>query len=221
MRVSESPPNIRVRRHPERGHHDRDILYSIIDGAWYCHAATVRDGWPVVIPTLHIRIGGQLYIHGAVAAGLLKNLGEGAPVCVTVTHLDGLVLARSLYNHSANYRSAVVFGQAREVTDPAEKMAVFRAFADRVAPGRWDDARQPNDREVRTTRVFAIPLENASAKIRQGPPADDPEDMDRPTWAGVLPLRTVYGDPEPDPAQSPAAALPGYLKDILDRDRIG
>ncbi len=101
--MSESPPNIRVRRHPERGHHERDILYSIIDGAWYCHAATVRDSWPVVIPTLHIRIGDQLYIHGAVAAGLLKNLGEGAPVCVTITHLDGLVLARSLYNADADF----------------------------------------------------------------------------------------------------------------------
>ena len=175
----------------------------------------------MVIPTLHIRIGDQLYIHGAVAAGLLKNLGEGAPVCVTITHLDGLVLARSLYNHSANYRSAVIFGQAREVTDRALKMAVFRAFADRVAPGLWDDARQPNDREVRTTRVFAVPLENASAKIRKGPPADDAEDMERPTWAGVIPLRTVYGDPESDPAQSPAVALPDYLKDMLDRDRIG
>lgn len=208
----------RVRRHPERGHYDPETLHQIIDEAWHCHVAMIRGGVPLVLPTLHVRIGDELYIHGAVAAGMFKDLTPDTPISVAITHLDGLVLARSLYNHSANYRSAVVFGSAREVTDAEEKRRVFKALADRVAPGRWDDARKPNDVEVRTTRVFAVPLAESSAKIRSGPPSDDAEDMARPTWAGVLPFRTTVGTPEPDPAQVPSVPLPGYLARMVTPD---
>lgn len=216
--MSSKFPNTRVRRHPERGRYDPETIYGIIDEAWHCHVAAVRDNLPVVIPTLHVRIDDQLYIHGAVAAGLFKDMGRETPISVAITHLDGLVLARSLYNHSANYRSVVIFGIAREVVDADEKMAVFHALADRIALGRWEDARMPNDIEVRTTRVFAIPLDQASAKIRSGPPADDPEDMDRATWAGVLPLRATYSTPIADPQQVPAIPLPDYLTRLVTPD---
>lgn len=213
--MSQSLPKNRVRRHPERGHYDQDIIHAIIDEAYYCHVATIRDGAPVIIPTLHVRVGNVLYIHGAVAAGLFKDLQQDAVVSVAVTLMDGLVLARSFYNHSANYRSVVAFGFPREVIDQSEKLAVLKALADRVSPGRWDDARQPNAVEMRRTRVFALPLDNASAKIRSGPPSDDPEDMDRPTWAGVVPMSVQLGTPTADPNQSPPLAIPEYLKGMV------
>ncbi len=210
--MSQNLPKIRVRRHPERGHYDRQTIDQIVDEAYYCHVAVVRAGSPVIIPTLHVRIGNFLYIHGAVAAGLFKDLKKDALVSVAITLLDGLVLARSFYNHSANYRSVTAFGVAREVTDRDEKLAVLKALADRISPGRWDDARQPNDTELKITRVFAIPLDHASAKIRSGPPSDDANDLTRPTWAGVLPLHTRLAEPEADPLQVPPIPLPDYLR---------
>ncbi len=213
--MSSELPGIRVRRHPERGHYDKDTLYPIIDEAWHCHVGVVRDGMPIIIPTLHVRVDDTLYVHGAVAAGLFKDLAHNAPVSVAITHLDGLVLARSLYNHSANYRSVVVFGVPSEVTDPDLKLTVLKALSDRVAPGRWEDARQPNAIELKQTRIFAVPLTHASAKIRTGPVADDPEDLDRPTWAGVLPLRTVFGEPEADAGDRPSVPLPDYLERMM------
>lgn len=213
--MSQSLPQNRVRRHSERGHYDADTVHAIIDEGYYCHVATIRDNMPSIIPTLHVRMGDSIYIHGAVAAGLFKNL-EGTPVSVAITLLDGLVLARSWYNHSANYRSVVVFGVAREVTDPDEKLAALKALADRTAPGRWEDARHPNEVEMRTTRLFAIPLDHASAKIRSGPPIDDEEDMLRPTWAGVVPVTLSLGRPERDPLQGPEVPLPDYLRTLTD-----
>lgn len=212
--MSQSLPKSRVRRHPERGHYDRATIHAIIDDAYYCHVSVVRDGVPVIIPTLHVRIDDVLYIHGAVAAGLFRDLTAKTPIAVAVTVLDGLVLARSWYNHSANYRSVVAFGEPREVTDRDEKLAVLRALADRVAPGRWDDARQPNATELKRTRVFALPLDRASAKIRSGPPIDDPEDLSRPTWAGVIPTAEQLLPPMADPQQSPPIPLPDYLKEM-------
>ncbi|PSR21910.1 MAG: pyridoxamine 5'-phosphate oxidase family protein [Sulfobacillus acidophilus] len=209
--MSRNLPKIRVRRHPERGHYDRATIEQIVDEAYYCHVAVVRDGAPVIIPTLHVRVDDSLYIHGAVAAGLFKDMKQDAVVSVAITLLDGLVLARSFYNHSANYRSVVAFGVAREVTDPDEKLRVLKALADRVVPGRWDDARPPNDTELKITRVFAIPLDHASVKIRTGPPSDDVDDLTRPTWAGVIPLKMQVGQPQPDPLQQPPMPLPDYL----------
>lgn len=210
------PRNL-VRRHPERGCYDHATINAIIDEAHYCHIAVVRHGCPVIIPTLHVRIEDTWYVHGAVAAGF-KDLAQDQPVSVAVTIMDGLVLARSLYNHSANYRSVVAFGIPREVRGRDDKMTVLKAMADRITPGRLQDAGVPNAVEIRRTRVFAIPLDQTSAKIRSGPPRDDPEDLDRPAWAGVLPLTLTMGAPVPDPAQIPPISLPEYLNDHLTRD---
>lgn len=210
--MSHNLPKNRVRRHPERGYYDRETIFQIVDEAYYCHVAVIRAGAPVIIPTLHVRVGDFLYIHGAVAAGLFKDLKQDNVVSVAITLLDGLVLARSFYNHSANYRSVIAFGVAREVTSQEEKLAVLKALAERVTPGRWDDARQPNDTELKITRVFAIPLDHASVKIRSGPPSDDADDFTRPTWAGVIPTRIQLGQPEADPSQDPPIPLPDYLQ---------
>ena len=209
--AAKPPAQIRVRRHPERGHYDHETVYAILDEATVCHVGFLREGMPVVLPTLHVRVDDRLYLHGAVASGLLKSMAKGVPVCVTVTELDGLVLARSVYNHSLNYRSAVVFGQAYEVTDAQEKLQALRALVEKVQPGRWQDARQPNAVEFRTTRVTALRIASASAKVRSGPPVDDEEDMGLPVWAGVIPIRTVRGAPEADPGLPAGVVVPPYI----------
>lgn len=206
----------RVRRHPERGHYDKSTIHAILDAGVFCHVAIVRNGMPIVIPTLYVRIADHLYIHGAVASGLLKNLAPDTMVSVAVTLLDGLVMARSAYNHSMNYRSVVLFGRAREVKEPREKLAVLEAMVNQVTPGRWQDARQPNEQEIKTTRVFGIPIDQASAKIRSGPPVDDAEDMDLPVWAGILPLKATYGRPIADPQQQPPVPFPSYLQNLIE-----
>jgi len=210
-----TPPSerTRVRRLPERGAYDRATIDAILDEALICHLAWVQDGEPRVIPTIHARSGDTLYVHGSNASRTLRSTKEGASVAAEVTLLDGLVLARSAFHHSMNYRSVVVYGHAREVTDPDEKFAAQRALVDHVAHGRADDARLPNQRELDQTTILAIPIEEASAKIRTGPPKDDPEDMDLPIWAGVLPLRTIPGPPEPDPELPSGVEPPGYVTD--------
>lgn len=204
-------PSIRVRRYAGRARYDSDTTYAIIDEAWYCHVAFIRDGYPIIIPTLHVRLDHQLYIHGAGPTGLFKDLRKAPQVSVAITLLDGLVLARSVHNHSAQYRSVVIFGDAREVKDIGDKQRLFRALADKVAPGRWSDARQPNEKEVGMTRVFAIDLDHASAKVHQDPPEDPVEDLQRDTWAGVIPLSLTYGRPRQAPDQSSDVAFPEYL----------
>jgi len=210
-----TPPSerTRVRRLPERGAYDRATIDAILDEALICHLAWVQDGEPRVIPTIHARSGDTLYVHGSNASRTLRSTKEGAPVAAEVTLLDGLVLARSAFHHSMNYRSVVVYGHAREVTDPDEKFAAQRALVDHVAHGRADDARLPNQRELDQTTILAIPIEEASAKIRTGPPKDDAEDMDLPIWAGVLPLLTIPGAPEPDPELPGGVEPPGYVTD--------
>ena len=210
-----APPSerARVRRLPERGAYDRDTIDAILDEALICHLAWVQDGEPRVIPTIHARSGDTLYIHGSNASRTLRSTKGGASVAAEVTLLDGLVLARSAFHHSMNYRSVVVYGHAREVTDPDEKFAAQRALVDHVAHGRADDARLPNQRELDQTTILAIPIEEASAKIRTGPPKDDAEDMDLPIWAGVLPIRTIPGAPEPDPELPGDVEPPGYVTD--------
>ena len=196
--VLEQSTKTRVRRLPERGHYDRETINAILDEALICHVGFVVDGSPVVIPTIHTRIDDALYFHGSPAAGMLRNLKQGADACVTVTLLDGLVLARSAFHHSMNYRSAVIFGKAEEVTDREEKLRVLAALVEHVCRGRSADVRGPNEVELKQTIVLRLPIAEASAKVRTGPPKDDEEDYALPIWAGVLPLTVTPGAAVPD-----------------------
>ncbi|MCL6595399.1 MAG: pyridoxamine 5'-phosphate oxidase family protein [Firmicutes bacterium] len=217
--MPEAPsPRTRVRRHPERGVYDRAAVYAILDEALYCHVAFARRGHPFVLPTLHARVGDRLYLHGAPASAMLGTLAGGAEACVAATLVDGLVLARSAYHHSLNYRSAVVFGHARDVAERAEKLAALEALTDHVLPGRWRDLRPPTEAEVRSTRVLRLDLEEVSAKVRAGPPGDVPEDPDLEVWAGVVPVRQAFGLPEPAPDMAPRP-LPPYLARLLEGRR--
>jgi len=178
---------IRIKREPQRGVYDRETIEAILDEALLCHVGFEVEGQPYVIPTLHARVGDKLYVHGSAASRLLRHAESGAPVCVTVTLFDGLVLAKSVFNHSVNYRSAVVFGTATLV-DGVEKVEALRALTEQLAPGRWEEARQPTDQELKATWILALPLDEASAKVRTGGPEDEPEDVDLPVWAGVVPV---------------------------------
>ena len=200
-----------VRRKPQRARYGRADVHAILDEAYFCHVGFVDDGRPVVIPVNHWRIGDSLHFHGSPASRLMKVLCAGAEVCVTATLLDGLVLARSAFHHSVNYRSAVIFGRAREVTDPAAKRAALAALIERIAPGRWAEIRRPTDDEVRATRMAALALDEASAKVREGPPVDAEADHALPVWAGIVPLRLAAGAPVADDRLDPAIPLPAYL----------
>src|SRR6478672_2681192 len=189
----------RVVREPERGVYDRETVYRILDEGFLCHVGFTVDGQPFVIPTSYGRKDANLYIHGSAASRMLRQMKEGVAVCVTVTLLDGLVLARSVFNHSMNYRSVVVLGKARRVEDPAEKLEALRTLSEHILPGRWDDSRQPNERELKATSVLRVPIEEFSAKVRQGPAIDDEDDYSFPTWAGVIPLEMTVGQAINDP----------------------
>lgn len=207
------PPSERatVRRLPARGAYDRATIDAILDEALYCHIGFVDDGHPYVIPTIHARVGDRLVIHGSRQSRMLLCLANGAPACVAVTILDGLVLARSTFHHSMNYRSVVVLARGRELTDVEEKQSALAALVERVIPGRSADARPANARELAATAVLAFPLDECSAKIRTGPPKDDPDDLELPIWAGVLPLSLMPGVPEPDPHVRPGVPIPDYV----------
>lgn len=179
----------RVRRLPARGNYDRAVIDAILDEALTCHVGLVKDGAPVVIPTIHWRAGDELFIHGSAASRMLEHAGAGAELCVTVTLLDGIVLARSAFHHSLNYRSVVVFGHARLVTDREQKLAALTQLVNRFSPGRAERVRAPNAQELKATSVLALPLSEASAKVRTGGPIDDEEDLSLPVWAGVIPVR--------------------------------
>jgi nitroimidazol reductase NimA-like FMN-containing flavoprotein (pyridoxamine 5'-phosphate oxidase superfamily) len=209
--MSESSAAVRVRRHPERGAYDTETINAILDEARICHVGFVHAGRPFVIPTIHARSGETLYVHGSPASRMLRELSDEVDVCVTVTLLDGIVLARSVYNHSMNYRSVVVLGRARLLSEDAEKIAALATIVEHVVPGRWGDARRPTDKELKGTFVLALPLDDASAKVRTGPPTDFDDDLDLPVWAGVLPLALAAGAPEPDPALNAGIPLPRYL----------
>jgi nitroimidazol reductase NimA-like FMN-containing flavoprotein (pyridoxamine 5'-phosphate oxidase superfamily) len=199
---------------PKRGAYDRASIDAILDEALVAHLAfTGEDGQPYAIPTLHARVGDKVWVHGSSASRTLRTLGSGARACLTVTLLDGLVLARSIFNHSVNYRSVVVLGEARAVSDPEEKRAALAAFAERVAPGRWADARPPTPSELKATSILALPLDEASAKVRTGPPVDGESDHGLDVWAGVVPIRLVRGEPVPDPALRAGIEVPRYLRD--------
>ncbi len=210
MSEFEVTPLNRVRRLPDRGRYDRDTIFPIVDAGLICHVAFVVDGRPFVIPTLHARDGDTLLLHGASTSRMLRHMAHGGEVCVTVTHVDGLVLAKSVFNHSVNYRSAVLFGRGRLVEDDAGKMAALAAFTEKILPGRWADARLPNPIELKATSVIAVDIESASAKVRTGPPHDDDADLDLPVWAGVLPITHATGAPIPA-GYGPVVELPRYL----------
>lgn len=199
-----------MKRHPERGAYDRATIDAILDEALICHVGFLVDGQPFVIPTIHARDGDVLYIHGSPASRMLRIAKQGVDVCVTVTLLDGLVLARSVYNHSMNYRSVVVLGRAYEVTGREEKLRAMERVVEHVVPGRWKDARQPNERELKGTTILAVSLENSSAKIRSGPPSDDEDDISLPVWAGVIPLELTPAAPVSDCGDGPP---PAYASD--------
>lgn len=213
-RMSREPKTdrTRVRRQPARGHYAAEEVYAILDEALICHVGFVHDGQPFVMPTIHARADDTLYVHGSAGSRLIQVAGSGAPLCVTVTLLDGVVLARSVFNHSMNYRSAVVIGRGRAVADPDEKLRALRAVSEHVVPGRWNDARRPSAKELEATGLAALRIAEASAKIRSGPPEDDEEDLALRVWAGVLPLRLEPGEPVRDPSLAPAIELPSYLK---------
>ncbi len=210
--MTEAPTErTRVRRHPERGAYDRATIDAILDEALLCHLAWVtEEGHPRVIPTIHVRVGDTLYVHGSAASRTLRGIGDGRTICVEATLIDGLVLARSTPTHSMNYRSVVVYGIPREVTDAAERDEAQRALVEHVVPGRTADVRMPNGKELKETAIFAVPLDEASAKIRTGGPVDPPDDLASLAWAGVLPLRTTVGDPEPAPDLKAGIEAPGY-----------
>ena len=207
------PPTARsrVRRLAERGRYDRTTIEAILDEGFVCHVGYAADAGPVVIPTAYARIGDQLYLHGAPANATFRHASSGVPVCVTVTLVDGLVLARSAFHHSINYRSVVVHATGTEVTDEEEKRAAMAALIEHIVPGRGADARPPTSSELRATRVVRVPLDEASAKVRTGGPKDDPEDMDLPVWAGQVPLQVVPTAPIPDADAVVTGAVPGYV----------
>jgi nitroimidazol reductase NimA-like FMN-containing flavoprotein (pyridoxamine 5'-phosphate oxidase superfamily) len=207
-----SSQRTRLIRESDRAVYDREAVYKILDAGFLCHVGFVQDGQPFVIPTGYGRHGDTLYIHGSAASRMLREANKGFPVCVTVTLLDGLVLARSIFNHSMNYRSVVILGQAAMVDDPAEKLEALRLLSEHILPGRWKDSRSPNERELKATTVLRLPIEEFSAKVRQGPVVDDAEDMSYPTWAGVLPLPVVPGKAVPDERLDPKLEVPDYVK---------
>ena len=200
-----------IKRLPKRGHYDRQTIYQILDEALICHVGFMVDGQPYVIPTNFARIDDTIVLHGAKASRLLKHVEAGHPICVEATIVDGLVLARSVFHHSVNYRSVVVFGIGRLVTDAREKLGALEAVTEHLIPGRWQEARLPNQKELNATSVVSIRMDEASAKVRVGPPVDEEEDYALPVWAGVLPLRETPLVPLHDELQSEEVPLPEYV----------
>lgn len=200
-----------LKRLPARGHYDHEVVHAILDEGFICHVGFVVDGQPIVIPTGYGRIGNKLYIHGSQASRMLRTLKTGVAACATVTLVDGLVLARSAFHHSINYRSVVIFGNATLVEDAQEKLGALVAFSEHVIRGRWDDVREPTEQELKATTVLVLPLEEVSAKVRTGPPIDDEADYELPIWAGVIPLQVVAGEAIPDPRLPSETSAPGYV----------
>jgi nitroimidazol reductase NimA-like FMN-containing flavoprotein (pyridoxamine 5'-phosphate oxidase superfamily) len=213
--VPEIPaPSVRTRvvREPHRGVYQRETIDKILDEGFVCHIGFQVDGQPYVIPTMYARIGDSIYFHGSAASRMLRNASSGVPVCLTVTLIDGLVLARSVFNHSMNYRSVVVLGTATLVDASAEKLEALRGFTERILPGRWKEARQPNEKELKATSILRLSLTEASAKVRVGPPEDDADDYALPIWAGVIPMHLAAGAPIRDERCDAAIPVPGYAE---------
>ena len=201
----------RVVREPNRAVYDREAIYKILDEGFVCHLGFSAEGQPFVIPTMFARVGDYIYFHGSAASRTLRGLSGGLAVCITVTLIDGLVLARSAFNHSMNYRSVVALGNAELIEEPAEKLAALKAFTEKILPGRWGDARQPNEKELKSTSILKLALTEVSAKVRTGDVEDDAEDYALPVWAGIVPLRLVADAPVRDEKCNSVTPLPGYL----------
>jgi len=207
------PPNERTRvvREPQRGIYDRETIYKILDAGFVCHVGFTMEAQPYVIPTMFARVQDAIYFHGSAASRMLRGVSNGIPVCVTITLVDGLVLARSVFNHSMNYRSVVALGKAFLVDAPDEKRNALHAFTEKILPGRWREARQPNEKELKATSILRLPLTEVSAKVRVGPPEDDAEDCALQMWAGVIPLQLVAGTPIRDARCDAAIPVPEYV----------
>jgi uncharacterized protein len=207
------PPNERTRvvREPQRGIYDRETIYKILDAGFVCHVGFTMETQPYVIPTMFARVQDAIYFHGSAASRMLRGVSNGIPVCVTITLVDGLVLARSVFNHSMNYRSVVALGKAFLVDAPDEKRNALHAFTEKILPGRWREARQPNEKELKATSILRLPLTEVSAKVRVGPPEDDAEDYALQMWAGVIPLQLVAGTPIRDARCDAAIPVPEYV----------
>lgn len=205
-------PKTRVRRLPERGHYDRATVYRILDAGLIAHVGYVIDGQPFVTPTAYWRHGDRVYWHGSAASRMLRTIAAGVKACLTVTHFDGLVLARSGFNHTINYRSVMAFGTAEPVAEASAKLRALEDFVERVYPGRWRELRAPTRQEIKATSVFAMALDEVSAKVRVGPPHDDEADYAAPCWAGELPVSLVPGAPVPDSRLLAGVPLPDYLR---------
>jgi nitroimidazol reductase NimA-like FMN-containing flavoprotein (pyridoxamine 5'-phosphate oxidase superfamily) len=208
-------PRTRVVREPQRAMYDRNVINRILDEGFICHVGFAVDGQPFVIPTSYGRHQDVLYIHGSAASRMLRNLGDGIPMCVTVTLLDGLVLARSIFNHSMNYRSVVVLGTGTAIDDREEKLNALRLLSEHIIPGRWNEARPPSEKELKATTIIRLPIQEFSAKVRQGPVIDDEEDYAFPVWAGVLPLNVVISEPIADSRLADGIGVPDYVKRYL------
>ena len=216
-----SAPSARTRlvREADRAVYDRAAAYKILDEGFICHVGFVADGQPFVIPTGYGRVGDNFYFHGSAASRMLRRVDEGIPVCVTVTLLDGLVLARSIFNHSMNYRSVVILGTAHVVTDPKEKLEALRLLSEHIIPGRWAESRQPNEKELKATSILQLPIEEFSAKVRQGPAIDDEDDYSFATWAGVVPITLVAGEPIDDARLMSGLKAPEYARTYTRKRR--
>jgi hypothetical protein len=199
-----------VVREANRAVYDRETIYQILDEAFVCHVGFSADGQPFVIPTMFARVGDAIFFHGSAASRMLRGLGDGLPVCITVTLIDGLVLARSVFNHSMNYRSVVALGLTTLIQEPSEKLQALRAFTEKLLPGRWNDARQPNEQELKATSILKLPLTEVSAKVRTGAVEDDTEDYALNVWAGIIPMRLVVDAPQRDDRCDPAIPTPAY-----------
>lgn len=204
-------PRTTLKRLPQRGSYDRELIHKILDEGFICHVGFALDNQPFVIPTGYARRGDELLIHGSQASRMLRTLAQGIDVCVSVTLVDGLVLARSAFHHSMNYRSVVVFGRATIIEDPIQKNRALFALSEHMIPGRWADVREPNERELQLTTVLSLPLTEASAKVRTGPPLDDEEDYELPIWAGVIPLKVIADSPDTDPRLKDGLKAPDYV----------
>ena len=214
---AQDPISRRVRCQPSRGRYDRASIDAVLDKGLVAHLAFVDGEQPYCIPMLYARVGDQVYVHGSSASRLIRTLAGGARACLTSTTLNGLVLARSAFEHSANYESVALFGTFREVTEPDERLAAFEAFTNKLLPGRWDETRQPNRKELKATRILALTIDVASAKMRSGPPTDDDsEDASLDVWAGELPIVTSYGEPVPSPGLRPGIALPDSVRRLTE-----
>jgi nitroimidazol reductase NimA-like FMN-containing flavoprotein (pyridoxamine 5'-phosphate oxidase superfamily) len=212
----EQTPLNQVKRVAKRGEYDKETVYQIFDQAWICHVGFASEDYPMIIPMFHVRVGNEIVFHGATTSRLMQKLASGDKVCVSAAMVDGLVLARSLFHHSMNYRSAIGYGTGRLLEDETEIMSAFKALADRVMPGRWEDARQPSEKEIKATSLVAVNIESASAKIRTGNPVDDKEDYGLPVWAGVVPFPQIVGELVPAEDLAEGIAAPQYLQEFVN-----